>query len=132
MTVAMFAPTLLISAAWYLSISICAYKLARMAGYERPVRAFLPVENIGMLYEIAGKRRSQSRWALFLLLGLPIIGAVMFATLGGALMEQTGRSRLPGYVLAIPPVALLGLPLIAYSARMIRVPSARTCGLPAG
>jgi hypothetical protein len=73
-----------------------------------------------MLYAIAGKRHS--RWMVFILLGLPVIGAVMFAALGGALMAQTGRPRLTGYVLALPPVALLGLPLIAYSARSVMQP----------
>ena len=122
MELELLAPTLLLSAAWYLSISTCTYRLAAISGHARPYRAFLPVENIGMLYEIAGKGRGESRWAVILLLGLPLIGGFMFALLGGALMEQTGRSRLPGYVLAIPPVALLGLPLIAYSARTVRMP----------
>ena len=36
-------------------------------------------------------------------------------------MEQTGRRRLTGYVLAMPPLALLGLPLIAYTARTMRM-----------
>jgi hypothetical protein len=117
-------PTLLITAAWYLSISTATYRLAAMGGHPQAMRAFIPVENISMLYEIAGKDRRKSRWAIVLLLGLPIVGSVMFARLGGALMQQTGRSRLTGYVLALPPLALLGLPLIAYSAKMVRQPIA--------
>jgi hypothetical protein len=113
-------PTVLVSLAWYLSISTCTYRLAVMASHPQPWRAFLPVENVAMLYAIAGKRHS--RWALLVLLGLPVVGAVMFAALGGALMEATGRPRLTGYVLAIPPLALLGLPLIAYSARRVQQP----------
>jgi hypothetical protein len=111
--------TILITFAWYLSISTCTYRLAAMGGHPNPWRAFRPIENVAMLYAIAGKRHS--RWMVLVLLGIPVIGAVMFATLGGALMEVTGRSRLTGYVLAIPPVALLGLPLIAYSAREVQV-----------
>jgi hypothetical protein len=113
-------PTILVTFAWYLSISTCTYRLAAMGGHPRPWRAFLPVENVAMLYAIAGKRHS--RWVVLLLLGLPVIGAVMFAALGGALMQATGRSRLTGYVLAMPPVALLGLPLIAYTARRVQQP----------
>jgi hypothetical protein len=114
--------TLMMTTAWYLAISTSAYHLAVLGGHPNPRRAFLPVENIGMLYEIAGKDRRTSRWAIVFMLGIPIIGSVMFATLGGALMQQTGRSPLTGYVLAIPPVALLGLPLISYSARTVRQP----------
>ena len=113
------ASTLLISLAWYLSISTCTYRLAAISGYPRPMRAFLPITNVTMLFEIAGKSRRSSRWTL-LLLGLPVIGSLMFARLGGALMVRTGRRRLTGYVLALPPLALLGLPLIAYSARTVQ------------
>jgi len=112
---------LLISAAWYLSISTCTYRLAAIGGHPNPRLAFRPIANIGMLFEMAGKSRRSSRWSVLLLLGVPIVGGVMFATLGGALMEQTGRRRLTGYVLAMPPLALLGLPLIAYSARTMRM-----------
>ena len=124
MAVQSLLPTILVTVAWYLSISTCTYRLAAMGGHPRPWRAFLPVENIAMLCSIAGKR--QSRWMVVLLLGVPVVGAVMFATLGGALMEKTGRSRFTGYVLATPPVALLGLPLIAYSARKLQPVTVRS------
>jgi len=114
------ASILLISLAWYLSISTCTYRLAAISEYPRPMRAFLPITNVTMLFEIAGKSRRSSRWTLLLLLGLPVIGSLMFARLGGALMVRTGRRRLTGYVLALPPLALLGLPLIAYSARTVQ------------
>jgi hypothetical protein len=123
MSIELLASTLLVSLAWYLSISTCTYRLAAIGGHPRPTRAFLPIENIAMLFEIAGKSRGSSRWTLILLLGLPIIGGVMFAMLGGALMARTGRRRLTGYLLAMPPVALLGLPLIAYSARTVLQPA---------
>ena len=121
MELQLLAPTLLITLAWYLSISTTTYRLAAMGGHPNPMRAFRPIENIGMLFEMAGKSRRSSRWSVFLLLSVPIVGGVMFAMLGGALMEQTGRRRLTGYVLAMPPLALLGLPLIAYSARTMRM-----------
>jgi hypothetical protein len=122
MALEMLLPTLLITAAWYLAISTCTYRLAALGGHPNPRRAFLPIENIGMLYEIAGKDRSKSRWAIVFMLGIPVVGSLMFSMLGGALMQQTGRSPLTGYLLALPPVALLGLPLIAYSARSVRQP----------
>lgn len=122
MELQLLAPTLLVTVAWYISISTCAYRLASIGGHPHPMRAFRPVENMAMLFEIAGKSRGSSRWALLLMLSVPIVGGVMFATLGGALMAQTGRRRLTGYVLAIPPLALLGLPLIAYSARSVMQP----------
>ena len=122
MTAELLIPTILISLAWYLSISTCTYRLAVIGGHPRPMRAFRPVTNITMLFEIAGKSRGSSRWAMLALLGLPVVGSVMFAMLGGALMARTGRRRLTGYVLALPPVALLGLPLIAYSARTVLQP----------
>jgi len=118
----LLAPTLLVTLAWYLAISLTTYRLAALGGHPNPKRAFLPVENIGMLYEIAGKDRHKSRWTIVFMLGLPVVGSLMFAMLGGALMQQTGRSPLTGYLLALPPVALLGLPLIAYSARSVRQP----------
>jgi len=121
MATELLLPTLLVSVAWYLSISTCTYRLAAIGGHPNAMRAFRPIENIGMLFEMAGKSRRSSRWSVFLLLSVPVVGGVMFATLGGALMEQTGRRRLTGYVLAMPPVALLGLPLIAYSARTMRM-----------
>jgi hypothetical protein len=121
MVTGLLLPTLLISAAWYLSISTCTYRLAAIGGHPNPTRAFRPIANISMLFEMAGKSRRSTRWSLILLLGVPIVGGVMFATLGGALMEQTGRRRLTGYVLAMPPLALLGLPLIAYTARTMRM-----------
>jgi hypothetical protein len=120
MELQLLAPSLLITAAWYLSISTCTYRLAAISGQPHPMRAFRPVTNITMLFEMAGKSRSSSRWTMLLLLGLPVVGSVMFATLGGALMVRTGRRRLTGYVLALPPLALLGLPLIAYSARTMQ------------
>ena len=123
MATELLIPSVLVSLAWYLSISTCTYRLAAMAGHPHPKRAFRPVTNITMLFEIAGKSRGSSRWAMLALIGVPIVGSVMFAALGGALMARTGRRRLTGYVLAMPPVALLGLPLIAYSARMVVQPA---------
>jgi hypothetical protein len=120
MATELLLPTLLVSIAWYLSISLSTYRLAAISGHPQPMRAFRPVTNITMLFEIAGKSRRSSRWAMLAMLGVPIIGSVMFAALGGALMARTGRRRFTGYVLALPPLALLGLPLIAYSARKMQ------------
>ena len=120
MATELLIPTLLVSLAWYLSISITTYRLAAIAGDPRAMRAFRPVTNVTMLFEIAGKSRRSSRWTMLLLLGLPVVGSVMFATLGGALMVRTGRRRVTGFILALPPLALLGLPLIAYSARTMQ------------
>jgi MFS family permease len=117
MTTELLIPTLLVSLAWYLSISITTYRLAAIGGDPHAMRAFRPVTNVTMLFEIAGKSRRNSRWTMLLLLGVPVVGSVMFATLGGALMARTGRRRITGFILALPPLALLGLPLIAYSAR---------------
>jgi hypothetical protein len=122
MATELLIPTLLVSIAWYLSISTCTYRLAAMAGNPHPLHAFRPVTNVTMLFEIAGKSRGSSRWSMLALVGVPIVGSVMFALLGGALMARTGRRRLTGYVLATPPLALLGLPLIAYSARTVLQP----------
>lgn len=120
MAAELLIPTVLVSLAWYLSISTCTYRLAAIGGHPHPMRAFRPVTNITMLFEMAGKSRRSSRWTLLLLIGVPVVGSIMFATLGGALMARTGRRRLTGYVLAMPPLALLGLPLIAYSARTMQ------------
>src|SRR5438045_2620848 len=113
-------PTLLVSLAWYLSISITTYRLAAIGGHPHPMRGFRPITNVTMLFEIAGKSHGSSRWTMLLLLGLPVVGSLMFATLGGALMARTGRRRITGFILALPPLALLGLPLIAYSARTVQ------------
>jgi hypothetical protein len=121
MALELLLPTLLISAAWYISISATTYRLAAIGGYPQPRRAFRPIANISMLFEMAGKSRASSFWSMALVLSVPIVGGIMFARLGGALMELTGRRRLTGYVLAMPPLALLGLPLIAYSARTMRL-----------
>jgi hypothetical protein len=123
MATELLMPTVLVSLAWYLSISITTYRLAGIGGDPLAMRAFRPITNVTMLFEIAGKSRRSSRWTMLLLLGLPVVGSLMFATLGGALMVRTGRRRITGFILALPPLALLGLPLIAYSARTMK-PSA--------
>jgi hypothetical protein len=121
MALELLLPTLLLSAAWYISISTTTYRLAAMGGHAHPRRAFRPIANICMLFEMAGKSRANSFWSVALVVSVPIVGGIMFARLGGALMELTGRRRFTGYVLAMPPLALIGLPLIAYSARSMRL-----------
>ena len=68
------------------------------------MRAFGPCQRDDA---VRNRRQEPSQLALnALLLGLPVVGRNVCA-LGGALMEHRPR-RITGFILALPPLALLG------------------------
>ena len=77
----------------------------------------VPGRSIFYLFEVAGRTQGEAYLMFILFIIFPLGAGMMVTLLGWSLMAKTGRSKVAGLMLTLPPWGFVGLPLIAFTAR---------------
>ena len=100
---------LLFVLALYLFSAYCLLKIAQKTGHgERGWMAWIPIVNVFLMIQIAGKE-----WWWFLLMLIPFVGIIFLALIWAGMCRARGKSPWLSLLIFVP-VANLGL--VAYLA----------------
>jgi len=92
-----------------------------LEGHDRRWRAFVPVWNILLLFDIA----DESRWLAALLI-VPVLGYFVLSFVGGRLAVLTGRPKWIGWIAGFYTLHVIGLPVLALTATRAKMDSTKT------
>ena len=94
----------------YAFIAFCLMRIAGKLGANDPWRAWVPVLNLLLLVEIAGKP-----WWWMLLILIPCLGFIFAAIVWMGVCEARGKPSWLGLLMLVPIGGIFLLPYLAFS-----------------
>lgn len=97
------------SVAMYLVIAFSLYTIANKKGVENSWFAFIPILNLYLMTQVAGKD-----WWWMLLMLIPCANIVVFIILCMGIAEAAGKPSWWGILMGLPCVNLIAWPMVAF------------------
>jgi hypothetical protein len=103
---------------YFLSIGFTSWRLALLQHHPGARQALIPIWNVFLLYRLDNRSMVEAATCLVALVALPLVGALLLVPVGASVTKKTGRPWILGALLTVPPVGLIGLPVIAGTAEV--------------
>ncbi len=100
---------------FYAPLAVAAFRLMTLAAWERRWRAFIPVWNLLVYFDMSGF----SRWLALLLL-VPILNIAVMPLVTADIAERVRRPRWLGLLAGFSIISLIGIPLLALTSAEFR------------
>ena len=94
----------------YVYISLCISKIAKKCGLENTWMAWIPIVNIWLLIQCAGKE-----WWWILLMFIPLLNIVIAIIVWMAIAERLGKPSWVGILVIVPVVGFFIPGYLAFS-----------------
>ena len=101
------------------SIGVAAWRLGKLANVSQLWRAAIPFQNVVMFGELLGFSKRTAKAFTWIMTLVPLAALFMFIFLGGEVANRTGRRRIIGYILTLPPLIVIGIPILALTAKHV-------------